>query len=174
MQFASVIHRFDGDMWGHYVPVPDEVSVHFLDLPTGRRVLCTINGKHTIHCALMPQKGAEHFIMMSKNVLRKLDLTVGSPVQLSIVPDESTYGMAMCEEMEEVLRQDEVASAHFEKLTPGKQRNLIHFVGNVKSSSIRVRRAIVVMEHLVIHHGSIDFKALNAEIKAANQRERRV
>ncbi len=89
-----------------------------------------------------------------------------------MVPDESSYGLPISEEFEEVLRQDDEASEIFHQLTPGKQRTLIYYADNVKSSQIKLRRGLVVAEHLKSTNGLVDFKLLNEEMKAANRRER--
>ena len=76
--------------------------------------------------------------------------------------------MEMPEEFEVALSMDPGADTYFHSLTPGKQRNLIYFVGQTKSSNIKARRAWVVCDHLNSHKGLIDFKDLNQEIKEAN------
>jgi len=73
---------------------------------------------------------------------------LGDRIKIQLTEDESTYGMPMPEELEEVLRQDEYGKMRFDKLTPGKQRNIIHYVGSVKSSSLRIDRALKLINNL--------------------------
>jgi hypothetical protein len=171
--FTSVIEKFDSDLWGHHLVVPNDVALHFVQT-TGRRVVCTLEGTVTFHCALMQLSGGRYFININKANRDKLGLVVGQEVSAVIVPDESPYGLPMSEEFEEVLRQDEEGSTKFHALTPGLQRSLIYFSDNVKSSHIKVRRALVVINHLHLHDGKVDFKALTEEVKEANRAERRL
>jgi len=68
-----------------------------------------------------------------------------------------------------VLDQNSEADTVFHAFTKGKQRTLIYWTNNVKSSDIRIRRALVMTDHLVNQRGNIDFKLLNVEMKTANQ-----
>ncbi len=170
MEFTTTLERFDSDLWGHHFPVSEVVGEYFIK-STGRRVVCQINGMVEMHCAIMQFAGGNYFINVNKKIRDKLGLTTGQKVELSLHPDESTYGLPISEEFEEVLRQDEVGSDLFHALTPGKQRTLIYYADNVKSIHIKLRRALVVMEHLKLQNGVVDFKALNEEMKSANRRE---
>lgn len=68
-----------------------------------------------------------------------------------------------------MLDQNPEADKVFHAFTKGKQRTLIYWLNNVKSSDIRIRRALVMTDHLVNQRGNIDFKLLNVEMKTANQ-----
>ncbi len=172
-KFTSIIEKFDSDLWGHHMIVPNDVALLFVQ-STGRRVVCTLEATVVFHCALMQLSGGRYFININKANRDKLGITVGQQVTAVLVPDESPYGIPMSEEFEEVLRQNEESSIKFHALTPGLQRSLIYFSDNVKSSHIKVRRALVVMNHLLIHGGMVDFKALTEEIKAANRADKRL
>jgi len=78
--------------------------------------------------------------------------------------------LPISDELSEVLAQEQEGSVHFQLLTPGKRRTLIHWVDNVKNPEIRIRRAIVLLRHLKNQEGSIDFRRLNQEMKEENQR----
>ena len=84
--------------------------------------------------------------------------------------DNSKYGIHLPEEMEELLLIDEEGSAFFHQLTPGKQRSLLHIIGKPKSSAIRLKKAVVVLDYLKTNNGKLDFKMLNMAFKAANQK----
>lgn len=88
---------------------------------------------------------------------------------IELEKDMTKYGTAMSDEFAVVLEQDQEGSAIFHRLTPGKQRTLIYFSDNVKSSDIKIRRALVVMRHLVESQGELDYKRLNVMVKEANQ-----
>ena len=170
-QFTSVLSKFEGNLWGTHLEVPDAVVQTFLNSNI-KRIKCSVNGSKPIHCALMSMGNGRWFINVNKAFCKEHYLRVSDKLQVEIEEDSSKYGMEMPIELEEMLNQDLEANIYFEALTPGKQRNLIHFVATIKTSEIRIRRALVVAKHLTSHRGQIDFKDLSREIKEANNQNR--
>ncbi len=155
-------------MWGYHFKIPTSIADKYIE-GKDRRILCTINGEETIHCALMPSPEG-FFILINKSLKKRLKLAEGKPAELNIEKDRSKYGMPVAEEFQAILKEDEVAARYFEKLSPGRQRNLLHLVNKIKSPDIRIRRCLAIFDHLVENKGEIDFKGLNEKIKAYNQR----
>ena len=168
MQFTTNLSRFDSQLWGHHILVPDAISQHFLK-EGNTRVLCSLNGDEPFHCALMPRGDGMYFININKEVRDKLNLRLGAEINATLKKDESKYGMPMPEELEELLAQDPEGDELFHALTPGKQRSLIYIAGKPKQSETRLKKAVVVIEHLKANKGKIDFKQLNEDMKAANK-----
>lgn len=170
MEFTTPLHRFENsDLWAYHVVVPADVGMRFVE-GDNRRVVCTLEGKLRFQCALMPRGDGEWFININKKIRDKLGLVYGQLVTVSLEKDTSEYGLPVPEELHELLQQDEEGHELFHALTPGKQRNLIYINGQVKSPELRMRRALVIVNHLKVHKGVINFKALNEELKAANRR----
>lgn len=170
-QLTETLNRFENNkLWSYYIPISDEIAQKYIE-GKDRRVICTLNDKESIHCALMPSPRG-YFILINRNVKKKLGLHLGESVQLEIEKDRSKYGMPMSEEFEACLNEEPKALSYFEALTPGKQRNLIHLVNQVKSSEIKIRRSLAIVEHLITEKGEIEFKRLNELIKSYNQNHR--
>lgn len=172
MEFQSVVKKFDSELWYYHITVPADVAEKFIE-GDNRRVICTLEGKIKFNCALMHDGAGAYFINLNKARRQKLGLVLEQVVRASLEKDNSTYGMPMSEELQEVLNQDDEAKANFAALTPGKQRTLIYWTDNVKSSEIKIRRALVMTNHLIEQKGGIDFKQMNAALKEANQRAKR-
>ena len=166
-KFTGTLEKFDSPLWGHHIMVPTEIATPLLN--DDRRVVCRLNGKLSFQCALMPKGNGQWFITINKSVRDELDLQLHQPINVQLEKDNSTYGLPMTEELEELLIQDEEGNRLFHSLTPGKQRNLIYIAGQVKNPEKRLIRAHVIVEHLKIHNGKIDFKALGIELKLANK-----
>ena len=154
----------DNPLWGYHFPIEKSDISFLIHTPANRRVLCTINGHHTYHAALMPNKGS-YFIMINKSLVKKLKLSKGQNVTLDIQRDVSTFGMDMPTELQEVVNSDPVFNQFFQALTPGKQRNLIYIVSKVKNSTLRINKSLIISEHIIKMHGKIDFKILNNDLK---------
>ncbi len=163
---TTITHFISSPLWGYYFPVSNEIASLFIN-GNNRRVICTLNDTISLHCALMPNK-ENWFVMLNKQVFKKLNLPLNSVIEVKMIKDESEYGMPMPDEFREVLDQDPDADVYFHNLTPGKQRSLIYLVGKVKSSDSRIRKALAIADHLTANKGNIDYKLLNEAFKAYN------
>ena len=167
-RLETIFSRFDHGLWGFYLPVPESIASEFVN-GKDRRVEVCINEKITLHSALMPDKGL-WFIMLNKQVVKKLGLQLGDRVSITIEKDHSEYGMPMPEEMFVCLEQDEIASDYFSRLSPGKQRSLIYLVSKIKNPDLRIRKSLAILYHLNANEGQLDYKMLNETFKDFNER----
>lgn len=159
LHFTAHLDKFDSNLWGYHIVVPDIVAQAFL---TGnqRRVVCTLNETETFQCALMPKGEGVYFININKKLRDKLKLKLGSEVQVTLREDNSDYGLPMPEELAELLKQDEEGNQLFHALTPGRQRTLLYHIGSPKSSDTRLLRAIATIEHLKANGGKVNYRVL--------------
>lgn len=162
--FEAELNAFDNSkLWYFYIMIPDAVSTKLIK--KSRRVIATINNSITFPCALMHDGNGQYFININKEYRKKLNVVKGSKLMVSLVEDTSEYGMPVPEEMQELLIQDEEGKAVFEKLTPGKKRTLLHLVGKVKSSDIRIDKSIKIINYLKSVDGKLDFKEIHEALK---------
>jgi len=165
------LQKSGGKLWGRYLPVDDLMVKKVKDLGWNR-LIAKIDEAPPLHCALVPIGNGVKGITLNKPFVKKNGFLLDQELNVELNQDLSKYGMPISEEFEAVLEADPDAKDYFEHLTPGKQRNLIYFADNVKASEIRIRRALVVMNHIKSQGGKIDFKNLTQEMKEANNRER--
>jgi Bacteriocin-protection, YdeI or OmpD-Associated/Domain of unknown function (DUF1905) len=151
VHFTSVIGN---ETWGHCFAVPPVYAELFKSKDSSRRVVYVLNDSMTLHGAIIPY-GTGWVMSMNKTNLRKLDLKVGSPVQVSMRQDNSEFGLPMPEELSEVLEQDAEAKNYFDALTAGKKRSFIHIVTGVKNIDKRIERALMLAEKLKESKGII-------------------
>lgn len=163
---AELAHFESSPLWGWHFFVSDEVAQTLLG-GNDRRMVCTINGEITIHCALMPNKGT-WFVMLNQETIKKLQLTLHSEITVEMSKDDSQYGMPMPDEFQEVLYQEPDANRYFHALTPGKQRSLLYIVGKVKNSESRIKKSLAIADHLMANKGKLDYKLLNEAFKEYN------
>jgi uncharacterized protein YdeI (YjbR/CyaY-like superfamily) len=114
----------------------------------------------------MPAGDGVFFININKKIRDQLKLKEGSSVIVVLKKDNSTYGLPFPEELKEVLNQDKEGNKLFHQLTPGKQRNIIYGVSQLKNTDGRIQRALIMIDHLKRNEGKIDFKKLFQELKA--------
>lgn len=168
MTFTTTLANFGTALWTFHILVPDEHAQPFLG-ENDRRVVCTLNNSLEFQCALMPKGDGQYFININKKIREKLKLQLGSVVEVSLRKDESKYGLPMPAEFAELLAQDDEGNRLFQALTPGKQRSMLYIVGQPKTSDTRLKRAVVIVEHLKANSGKIDFKQLSLDMKDANR-----
>jgi hypothetical protein len=166
MTFPSTLEKFDSNLWGCHVPIPEEIAPLFIE-GNNRRIVFSLNGSSPVHAALMKAK-PYWFILVNKTLRDQLGLTVGSALTVYLEKDNSEYGHEVPEELQVLLDQDDVANSYFQKLTKGKQRALIYIVSKVKSPQSRLNKALAIASHLVESKGKLDFKVLNIKIKHFN------
>jgi len=162
--FKSKLESPHDKIWGHHVIVPIEIANKYLEL-NDKRIICNIEDQFEFSCALIAKGDGNYFISINKQIRTKFKLEHGTELDLKIRTDDSKYGMPLPEEMAELMAQDPEGEASFHKLTPGKQRSLLYLIGKPKSSQKRLEKAIVILEHLKINNGSLDFKLLNQAFK---------
>ena len=168
VEFKSNIVRIPNQVWYAAIHVPRKIGDQVVN-KDNRRVICTINKKLTFQCALMSGGEGDFFINTNKEIRKKLNLEIGDTVDVQIKPDDSEYGMPVAEELISAWEMDDYAFGLFKKLTLGKQRSLIHVVSKPKSSEIRIKKALVLLEYLKSVEGKLDFKELNEAFKHANK-----
>jgi hypothetical protein len=145
--------------------VPELVAAQFVK-GNFRRVVCALNDRLTIHAARLPNKGL-WYILLSKGVIKELNAREGEEVSVKLTEELSIYGMP--EELEMCVFQEDGAMTFFDALTPGKQRSLIYIVSKIKNQDVRIRKSLVIAEHLVLGKGLLDYKKLNEMFKDFNE-----
>lgn len=134
------------------------VGMHYLHIPAriikamggtfSKRLICTVNGELSFQGGFMALGNGDAYISINKSRMKKLGIQKGDEVLLQLKADSSEYGMEMPEELSELLKQDTEGNRRFHALTPGKQRYIIQYVNTVKSSDLRINRAVLLISNL--------------------------
>ena len=130
-----------------YLDVPKSV-IKKLGGTVNQRLLCTVNNAVNWQCGLVALGNGHAYISLNKKILKQLGVTTGAMVSLSLAKDTSKYGMKMPEELKSLLQQDSEGRRRFHLLAAGKQRYIIYYVSQVKTSQLRINRAIRLIENL--------------------------
>ncbi|WP_198661693.1 YdeI/OmpD-associated family protein [Lewinella sp. IMCC34183] len=133
------------------------------------RIICRINGAGEVHGGLMNDGRGDFFLTVSKEVRKQFGLDVGDQVTLELRPDDSDYGMAVPAEVTELWDLDPEARAVFHQLTPGHQRNLLYQIDKLKRPDSRAKKCVQIHDYLKHVNGKLDYRELNAWIKADNR-----
>lgn len=167
MEFTSKLENFNTRLWTYHVKVPNPIAQHFLG-QGDKRVICTLNDTYEFQCAIMPAGEGTYFININKKIRDQLKLKEGSKIKVFLEKDTSQFGLPFPEELQEVLAQDKEGNKYFHLLTPGKQRNIIYYVNQVKNTDLRIQRAMIMINHLKKNSGKINFRQLFDELKSSS------
>jgi hypothetical protein len=146
INFKSKIYKLE-HLAGHYIDIPASV-VKKAGGVGKQRLVCTVDNVMTWKCGLVAHKAGGGYILLNKKQMQMGKFNVGQAVNVSLKKDTSEYGMDVPKELHEVFKQDDIAKERFDKLVPGKRRYIIYYVNQVKSSELRIERAVRLMENL--------------------------
>jgi len=134
-----------------------------------RRVTCTLNDKVSFPCSLMGNAKGAYKISVNKEHRDKAGIVPGDICKVTLVRDDSEYGIPMPPELVEALDQDPAAKKLFESLTNGRQRVIVWHVSKAKDVDERIRHALIILEHVKNNGGDIDDKKLYQELKTGRR-----
>lgn len=141
---------FEAQLHGtHAAIVPTHIAKTFIDQGHKRiQVIARLEEREVrYHSALHSYKG-QYSISYSKQYQKKIGAFPSDYVNFQLIEDTSTYGVEMPEEFQAVLDSDPEAFQIFQSFTPGKQRSLIYYILKIKTSQLRIDRAIRISENM--------------------------
>ena len=160
----SRLEIFEGRLYDQHIKVPKEIYL-FYKKEGVKRFIAKLNDGDQFACAILSAGEDGKYLIVSNDLKKKNDLSLGDELTVRLEPDISKYGMPLPVELEELLLQEPDFELYFDKLTPGKQRALIFQVSKLKRENKRVEKSIVISRYLVEQKGRLDFKELNEAYK---------
>jgi hypothetical protein len=132
---------------GHYFELSPTI-IKKLGGKMSIRLVATVNHKLSWQCGPMALGKGSAYITISAKRMKELDVKPGDTIHISLVKDESKYGVDLPEELAELLNQDPEGEERFNLLTPGMQRYIINYVATVKSPRLKLEKAIMLITNL--------------------------
>ena len=163
--FNALLEKFEDNLYPFHVKVPEDIYTQFAEQNI-KRIIVVFNGSAAIHNAFLPYGKGKYYIKLNKATMKANRFIVGDSISVTIEKDTSKYGVALAEEMAELLTLDPEGEALFHKLTPGKIRSLLFKINNYKSSDKRIEKSVIILEHLKANDGVLDWKMLNEAFKS--------
>ncbi|HYG52773.1 MAG TPA: YdeI/OmpD-associated family protein [Flavobacteriales bacterium] len=145
-EFTSCIDALP-HLSGHYFELSPSV-IKKIGGKISIRLICTVNKKVSWQCGPMALGNGSAYVTISAKRMKELGVKPGDKIHVSLKKDESKYGMDVPVELAEVLKQDPEGKKRFNAMTMSKQRYVIQYVSTVKSSSLRVERALLLIGNL--------------------------
>lgn len=114
-----------------------------------QRLIITLDEKLSWQAGVLALGEGSGLITIQKIRLKKLGKTLGDPVNVKLVKDESEYGVPVPEEMREYWEQVPETKERFEQLTPGMKRYVLNHVSTAKSANKRAERTHLLLSNLL-------------------------
>lgn len=144
--YTSTVGRLEFFANTHYIEVPAGVIKKLGGIKT--RLLCAVNGAKPFQCGMMALGEGSAYISFSLKRMKEAGVTYGDSMTVVLEKDESKYGLQIPAELDELLKMDAEGKRRFDLLPMSKQRYVIYYVNGVKSTQLRVDRAILLVENL--------------------------
>lgn len=158
-RFSTEIGKQVGSMGLHFIEIPATIAeAMFQNFPA--RAVVKINGV-AFHGGVLRRKDGYYLVQMGKATLKRVKASFGEHVEVTLKPDNSEYGYEMPEEMSVLLEQDDEGRRIWEATTPGMKRSLLHYVNSARSTDVRIKRAILILQRA-------------AELQAEKERKKRM
>lgn len=87
-------------------------------------------------------------VSFGKRYQKKLGIFPSDYFELQLFENTTKYGVEAPEEWTAVLESDPEAHSFFKALSDGKKRSLIYHVLRVKSSDLRIEKALIICDNL--------------------------
>ncbi|MCF0059776.1 YdeI/OmpD-associated family protein [Dyadobacter sp. CY356] len=145
--FKSAIHHLEHLAGTRYLLVPGEI-VEKLGGSFSIRLWCTVNEKIKWQCGLVALGTGDAYISINAQRIKQLKAKADETFDVALEVDDSEYGLEVPEELKELLDQDDEGNSRFNQLVAGKRRFIIRHITAVKSSQLRIERAVTLIKNL--------------------------
>lgn len=139
-----------------FVFVPEEILEQIFEDSERNKspipVKGTVNGKE-FKQNLMKYVG-EWRLYVNLLMLKNSPKRIGETIEITLEYDDSDRSIAIHPQLEQAIRDSNLATANFEKLIPSRRHELIRYINNLKTEAGIQRNIEKIIRHL---HGETDF-----------------
>ena len=140
--FSGTLQPIEGLLVQAAIFLPKEI---IRELPKGRvRVKGTFN-QIPFALAVQYKKDGGRFFVVSLVLRKAIKIKIGDAVDVKFKLVDSNK-VDLPEELEAVLAQDDDGAKAWSKVTPGRQRGIIHYITSTKNIDLRIKRSIQMVD----------------------------
>lgn len=111
------------------------------------RLICKLENNLSFQCGLNHLGDGNYFIILSGKNLETVGKTLGQKIKFELREDPNPLGVDMPEVLQSLIEHDDVLKIKFEKLSLGKQRNIIHQMNKIKDIDKQVAKTIDLIKN---------------------------
>jgi hypothetical protein len=136
----------------HYVLIPSSILTALNEGEEkgkfNQRVIIRLNDQIEWQGGIVALREGDGYIAVSQARMKQLKIERFDEVTVVLTKDNSEFGHEFPPELQEVFLQDIEAEQRFRGMAPGKQRTIIYYILQVKSSEKRAERSWLFMTNL--------------------------
>jgi hypothetical protein len=87
------------------------------------------------------------FIILSTKNLETVGKQLGDKIKFELTIDPNPLGVDIPEVLESIIEHDKDLKEKFEKLTLGKQRNVIHQMNKIKNIDLQIKKTLELINN---------------------------
>ena len=137
-----------GNYSTHLIFLPAEIADWFLGQKLSR-----VEGSFNeipFRLAIQSDGNGGRYLMINKTILKKLSLSAGALINLTLMPDKDPDRLDEPEELLEVLAQMPEAQKFYLTLTTGARRSVVIYVSQGKTVEARIKRSLQMAEKMAM------------------------
>ncbi len=149
IHFKVYIQPASDNKWSmSFIEIPPGITEQFLsEKENKKRVIVNFKNGKKVHRALQRNKDGFCYIITGKLMLKEAKLEPRMTAEISLVIDDSEFGMPFPEELLEVFHQMPEAEKVFLDLTDGLQRSFLYYIHTAKTVETRIQRSLRMAEN---------------------------
>ena len=152
IEYSTTVEVIDAPKYW-YVEVPP----HILEQLPGRkekgdfnqRLIITLDGKISWQCGILALGEGSGLITVQQKRLKEIGKTLYDEVKISLVKDDSEFGVEVGEICQIYWEQVPEAKEYFDRLKPGMKRYILNHINQPKSELKQMERAQEMFKRLL-------------------------
>jgi Bacteriocin-protection, YdeI or OmpD-Associated/Domain of unknown function (DUF1905) len=136
----QVIQQLEKRKGGYFFLTIDAEVVNQYSAKRHTRFICKLEDALSFQCGLNHLGDGNFFIILSGKNLATIDKQLGDKIRFVLAEDPNPLGVDMPEVLASILEQEPELKNRFEKLTLGKQRNIIHQMNRIKNIDLQISK----------------------------------
>ncbi len=150
IRFEALIEKMKGRFAWTYAEFPHDVEKMF-GKRGSVRIKGTVNGT-PMDRALMPTKSGVHFVVLGQDLRKKAKLEVGEMARFEVWLNKKPNELELPEELQETLDFLPDFKAGWERMRPGRKRNVLIWINGGKTVPTRAKRVAEVLRRFETGH----------------------
>jgi uncharacterized protein YdeI (YjbR/CyaY-like superfamily) len=145
--FDAMLERDANNLGWTIIRVPFDVAQVW-----GKRGQLRVSGEINgiaFRTALFPTRVGRHMLLVNKKIQKEANVRVGVKARFRLQPDTAPRPVVLPQELLALLQQSQRLRKFYDSFNPSTRRDIARWIGDVKSSDARNRRAEQLAERLM-------------------------
>jgi hypothetical protein len=143
----QIIGQLEKRKGGYFFLTISAETVNQFENKRHTRLICKLDNKLSFQCGLNHLGDGNFFIILSTKNLETVGKQLGDKIKFELTIDPNPLGVDIPEVLESIIEQDKDLKEKFEKLTLGKQRNVIHQMNKIKNIDLQIKKTIELINN---------------------------